>query len=42
MEIEQVKSCVKGSLPDSIATLKEYLKFPTVSAQNKAIPETVE
>jgi acetylornithine deacetylase/succinyl-diaminopimelate desuccinylase-like protein len=42
MEIEQVRNCVKGCLPDSIETLKEYLKFPTVSAQNKAIPETVE
>lgn len=41
MEREQLLSCVKESVPKAIETLKEYVRFPTVSAQHKAIPETV-
>lgn len=42
MEKEQLVSIVKESVPGAIETLKEYLRFPTISAQHKAIPETVE
>ncbi|MGG4494766.1 M20/M25/M40 family metallo-hydrolase [Brevibacillus reuszeri] len=41
MEKEQVLGYVKESLPEAVEKLKEYLRFPTVSAQHKAIPETV-
>ncbi|MED1949849.1 M20/M25/M40 family metallo-hydrolase [Brevibacillus centrosporus] len=42
MEKEQLVSIVRESVPGAIETLKEYLRFPTISAQHKAIPETVE
>ncbi|KQL49808.1 acetylornithine deacetylase [Brevibacillus choshinensis] len=38
----QVVSYVQESLPEAIEKLKKYLSFPTVSAQHKAIPETVD
>ncbi|TQR37515.1 M20/M25/M40 family metallo-hydrolase [Brevibacillus brevis] len=42
MNKEQVISIVQENLPNAIEKLKQYLRFPTVSAQHKAIPETVE
>lgn len=42
MEKAQLEHCVKESMPGAIETLKKYLEFPTVSAQHKAIPETVD
>lgn len=42
MEKEQVLGFVKDAIPEAIEKLKEYLRFPTVSAQHKAIPETVD
>ncbi|UIO45047.1 M20/M25/M40 family metallo-hydrolase [Brevibacillus brevis] len=42
MNKEQVISIVQENLPHAIEKLKQYLRFPTVSAQHKAIPETVE
>ncbi|NQF12889.1 M20/M25/M40 family metallo-hydrolase [Brevibacillus sp. HB1.3] len=42
MNKEQVLGIVQENLPHAIEKLKQYLRFPTVSAQHKAIPETVE
>ncbi|MFF0826608.1 M20/M25/M40 family metallo-hydrolase [Brevibacillus sp. NPDC003359] len=42
MNKEQVVGIVQENLPQAIEKLKQYLRFPTVSAQHKAIPETVE
>ncbi|MFS0916391.1 M20/M25/M40 family metallo-hydrolase [Brevibacillus sp. 179-C 1.1 NHS] len=42
MNKEQVVAIVQENLPQAIEKLKQYLRFPTVSAQHKAIPETVE
>jgi len=39
--IQTLRSYTKEAVPGSIETLKNYLRFPTISAQNKAIPETV-
>ena len=40
-KIDKLKDCVKKQIPNSIEQLKDYLRFPTVSAQHRAIPETV-
>ncbi|PLR75332.1 acetylornithine deacetylase [Bacillus sp. V3-13] len=40
--LDALWSHTKELVPDSVETLKEYLRFPTVSAQNTAIPETVQ
>lgn len=42
MNKEQVLGCVQEILPEAIDRLKQYLSYPTVSAQHKAIPETVD
>ncbi|MBY0084215.1 M20/M25/M40 family metallo-hydrolase [Brevibacillus brevis] len=42
MNKEQVLGIVQEKLPHAIENLKQYLRFPTVSAQHQAIPETVE
>jgi acetylornithine deacetylase/succinyl-diaminopimelate desuccinylase-like protein len=39
--VETLKGLTKNVVSDSIETLKDYLRLPTISAQNKAIPETV-
>ena len=39
--IQTLRSNTKEAVPNAIETLKDYLRFPTISAQNKAIPETV-
>lgn len=41
MEKAHVESLVAEHVAGAIETLQEYLKFPTVSAQHQAIPETV-
>ncbi len=40
-QLEELKTNVKKEVQDSIGILTEYLKLPTISAQNSAIPETV-
>lgn len=40
-KLNEIKEEVKGSIEKAIDLLTQYLKFPTVSAQNMAIPETV-
>ncbi|MFZ3591789.1 hypothetical protein ACOI1C_21885 [Bacillus sp. DJP31] len=40
--LQSLKSRTKELVSDSIETLKDYLSLPTISAQNNAIPETVE
>lgn len=42
MNKEQVLGYVQEILPEAVDRLKQYASFPTVSAQHKAIPETVE
>lgn len=39
--LDELKQQTKEFVPGSIEILKEYLKLPTISAQNTAIPETV-
>jgi acetylornithine deacetylase/succinyl-diaminopimelate desuccinylase-like protein len=39
--LQNLKSCTKEVVPSAIETLKAYLRLPSISAQNKAIPETV-
>lgn len=39
--LDSLKNCTKELVPESIEKLKEYLRLPTISAQKKAIPETV-
>jgi acetylornithine deacetylase/succinyl-diaminopimelate desuccinylase-like protein len=39
--LQTLKGYTKELVPNSIETLKNYLRLPTISAQNKAIPETV-
>ncbi|WP_456279217.1 M20/M25/M40 family metallo-hydrolase [Bacillus sp. AK128] len=39
--VTTLKTLTKNVVSDSIETLKDYLRLPTISAQNKAIPETV-
>lgn len=41
MVLERLKEYTKECIPESIETLKDYLRLPTISAQSKAIPETV-
>jgi len=41
MEKEQLLHVVKEGVPGAVETLKQYVRIPTVSAQHKAIPETV-
>jgi acetylornithine deacetylase/succinyl-diaminopimelate desuccinylase-like protein len=40
--LDNLRKVTKESMVSSIELLERYLKFPTVSAQNKAIHETVE
>lgn len=40
--LNSLKKFTKELVPESIETLKDYLRLPTISAQNKAIPETVQ
>ena len=40
--LDQLRSQTKAIFPEAIDTLKGYLSLPTVSAQGKAIPETVD
>ncbi|MET3697923.1 acetylornithine deacetylase/succinyl-diaminopimelate desuccinylase-like protein [Bacillus oleivorans] len=40
-QLESLQNAVKELVPNALETLKSYLRFPTISAQNKAIPETV-
>ncbi|WP_409304274.1 M20/M25/M40 family metallo-hydrolase [Peribacillus sp. SCS-155] len=40
--LQELKNYAKELLPSAIDTLKEYLRFPTISAQGTAIPETVQ
>lgn len=42
MEKEQLLSRVKEMVPGAVETLKQYVSLPTVSAQHKAILETVD
>ncbi|WP_462413231.1 M20/M25/M40 family metallo-hydrolase [Neobacillus sp. Marseille-QA0830] len=41
-KLEKLKSETAASVEQALETLKQYLRFPTVSAQKSAIPETVE
>ncbi|NHM31454.1 M20/M25/M40 family metallo-hydrolase [Neobacillus terrae] len=41
-QLEELKQQSKELVSDSVETLREYLRLPTISAQNSAIPETVE
>ncbi|WP_019413802.1 M20/M25/M40 family metallo-hydrolase [Paenisporosarcina sp. TG20] len=41
-KIQIIRNHTKEVISSSIETLKDYLRMPTISAQNKAIPETVE
>ncbi|WP_246945281.1 M20/M25/M40 family metallo-hydrolase [Bacillus pinisoli] len=40
--VQSIRSLTNNVVIGSIETLKDYLRLPTISAQNKAIPETVE
>jgi acetylornithine deacetylase/succinyl-diaminopimelate desuccinylase-like protein len=40
--LADLRSETKGAISSAIEGLKEYLTFPTISAQNSAIPETVQ
>jgi acetylornithine deacetylase/succinyl-diaminopimelate desuccinylase-like protein len=40
--LNALKNKVNECVPSALDVLKQYLKFPTVSAQNMAIPETVQ
>ncbi|MBM7661987.1 acetylornithine deacetylase/succinyl-diaminopimelate desuccinylase-like protein [Bacillus mesophilus] len=40
--VESLRGLTKDVVSESIETLKNYLRLPTISAQNKAIPETVQ
>ncbi|HWO74494.1 MAG TPA: M20/M25/M40 family metallo-hydrolase [Bacillus sp. (in: firmicutes)] len=40
-QLESLQNAAKELVPNALETLKSYLRFPTISAQNKAIPETV-
>ncbi|MHC0038260.1 M20/M25/M40 family metallo-hydrolase [Pseudoneobacillus sp. C159] len=40
--LQKLRVEVTNSLEQAIDQLSQYLQFPTISAQNKAIPETVE
>jgi acetylornithine deacetylase/succinyl-diaminopimelate desuccinylase-like protein len=40
--LDHLRSRAKDVLPEAIETLKNYLSLPTVSAQGRAIPETVD
>lgn len=40
--LEKIKATANKFFPKSIETLKKYVSLPTISAQNKAIHETVE
>jgi acetylornithine deacetylase/succinyl-diaminopimelate desuccinylase-like protein len=42
MSLVEIRDETSKSVDQAIDVLKEYLRFPTVSAQNTAIPETVE
>nr|WP_156324529.1 M20/M25/M40 family metallo-hydrolase [Bacillus sp. FJAT-27245] len=41
MQLEDLKKYTKEQVPGAVEILKEYLRLPTISAQNTAIPETV-
>jgi acetylornithine deacetylase/succinyl-diaminopimelate desuccinylase-like protein len=41
-QLHVLKHKVNEWIPTALEVLKQYLKFPTVSAQNMAIPETVQ
>ncbi|MGY3714615.1 M20/M25/M40 family metallo-hydrolase [Sutcliffiella cohnii] len=42
VQLKELRAYTKEVVDRSIETLKDYLRLPTISAQNKAIPETVE
>jgi acetylornithine deacetylase/succinyl-diaminopimelate desuccinylase-like protein len=41
-KLNDLRNETKNSISSAMEGLKEYLTFPTVSAQNSAIPETVD
>ncbi|WML49796.1 M20/M25/M40 family metallo-hydrolase [Neobacillus sp. PS3-34] len=41
-QLDELRLYTKELVTDSVEILKEYLSFPTISAQGTAIPETVE